>query len=86
MRDERSGEPQRVRHIGETICRMERPKSFRCYESRLTTLCRARDVALKSHLEYLEKQSERCSFPVPLGHAFYCRCAVRIYVANALGK
>ena len=62
------------------------PKDFICYKSEFETLCKARDVGLKTFIECLEEDSFECPFSVRLHGFSYCKCPVRVYIAKRLGK
>ena len=56
------------------------PNGFRCTDSRLEQLCRAKDIGLERFLECLETE-ERCTFSFTMGRSpLLCRCPVRMHL------
>ena len=60
---------------------MECPKNFQCYESGFTKLCKAKKF-LAGYADCLEENSDLCRFSVPFGEGLFCRCPLRVYVAE----
>jgi len=75
--------------IVEILGQMECPKGFKCVESGFDRLCQARDFGNEHYLECLEKPDPPC--PFALVHDYgnetrFCRCPLRVYLAQNLGK
>jgi hypothetical protein len=62
------------------------PKLLQCYYTGLKALCKARDIGLKSLVECLEEESNKCSFSLSLSGLHICKCPVRVYICKKLGK
>ena len=65
---------------------VECPKDFICYKSGFETLGKVKDVGLKGHVQCLEEKSSDCPFSVSFLSPNFCRCPVRIHIAENLGK
>ena len=74
------------RKITEIIGEMHCPEDFSCAESGFTELCKAKDIGLESFLECLEPDPSHCKFALAFGHAYYCRCPLRVYISKTLKK
>ena len=72
------------RKITEIIGEMHCPKDFECAESGFEELCRVRNIGLESYLECLEPDAKYCMFNLPFGKRYYCRCPLRVYLAQTL--
>ncbi|MHC4541097.1 MAG: hypothetical protein ACYS74_15160, partial [Planctomycetota bacterium] len=71
--------------IEEIVHEMDCPKDFACYRSGFTDLCKVKKAATSPWLVCSEVQPQRCRFALPIGHAYFCQCRLRHYVAKALG-
>jgi hypothetical protein len=56
------------------------PKLLQCYYTGLKALCKARDIALKTLVECLEENPDKCSFSLSLSGLHICKCPVRLYI------
>jgi len=72
--------------IEKIIAGMSCRKDFKCYKSNLSQLCKSKDVGLESFLECLEENPRDCEFSIGYGNSYYCRCPVRVYIANKLSE
>ena len=72
--------------IEEIIGGMKCPKDFRCYQSGLEVLCKAKDIGLDTYLQCMEVYPKRCSFSVAFGYSHLCECPLRAYIAKKLKK
>ena len=70
------------KEIGSIIGEMKCPKDFRCYKSGFKELCKARDFGIENYLECLEEKPEECSFAMPFGILYVCKCPLRFYLAK----
>jgi hypothetical protein len=68
-----------LKEIEEIINGMKCPKDFKCCKPGVDTLCKAEDIGLESYLR-------DCKFSFPFGDAYFCKCPLRIYIANELEK
>jgi hypothetical protein len=71
--------------IDEIIHDTDCPKDFECYRSGFTDLCSVKKAATGPLLECAEARPEMCRFALQIGHAYFCQCRLRHYVAKALG-
>lgn len=62
------------------------PKDFECYKSGFEILCKAKNIGLESYLECLEGDARDCKFSFPFADTYFCKCPLRIYIANKLKK
>ncbi len=74
------------RKITEIMGEMTCPKDFECAESGFDKLCSARNIGLESYLECLEPDSRYCTFNLPFSNIYYCRCPLRVYIAQTLKR
>ena len=58
---------QADKEIEEIIGQMKCPKDFRCYQSGLEVLCKAKDIGLDTYLECMEVYPQECRFSVAFG-------------------
>ena len=75
--------------IGKILGHMECAKGFMCAESGFERLCKARDFGNESYLECLEKTYPPCPFALVYHYDHetrFCRCPLRVYLAQNLGK
>jgi hypothetical protein len=72
--------------IEEIINGLKCPKNFRCYTSKFKSLCRAKDVGLKSFVACMDRDSLGCKFAILFGGLCFCQCPLRVYVAKNLQK
>ncbi len=75
-----------LKEIEEIINGMKCPKDFKCCKPGVDTLCKAEDIGLESYLRCLEEDARDCKFSFPFGDAYFCKCPLRIYIANELEK
>jgi hypothetical protein len=79
-----------IQKIKEIIDDLKCPKDFKCYKQGFEGLCQVKDVGLDSVVECLEinrnECTNGCTFRVSYGHAYYCTCPLRVYIAKRLKK
>ncbi len=74
------------RKIEEIIGGMQCPSNFKCCKSGLENICKVKDIGLKDYLDCLEESPLKCTFALPFGGAYLCRCPLRIYLAKELKR
>ena len=77
------------KRIDELVDQMECPKGFKCAESGFESLCKARDFGNEHYIICLEKTYPACPFAIAYGFGHetrFCRCPLRVYLAQNLGK
>ena len=74
------------KELKQIIGEMECPKGFRCYQSGLEVLCKAKDIGLDEYLECMEVNPQECPFSVAFGYSHFCQCPLRVYIAKKLKK
>jgi hypothetical protein len=74
------------KQIEEIIRGMSCPKDFVCYKSGFENLCNAEDIWQDSFLKCREDNPRECVFSRIFGHAYYCECPLRVYIAKTLRK
>jgi hypothetical protein len=57
-------------------------KGFKCAESGFDQVCKAKDIGLKSYVDCLEEHAHGCTYALPFGDGYYCRCPLRVYLAK----
>ena len=67
--------------LGDLKCK----KELSCVKKGLEDLCRATNIGPKSHLVCLEKD-RACTFSLPYGAGFICKCPVRSIIETEQGK
>lgn len=72
--------------IEELMPGMQCSKKFKCLESDFENLCKARNYWNYISLECLESNPESCEFAVPNRNGYLCRCPLRMYLREKLGK
>ena len=72
--------------IEELMQGMQCSKKFKCIESDFENLCKARNYWNYISLECLESNPESCEFAVPNRNGYLCRCPLRMYLRERLGK
>lgn len=72
--------------IEEIMPGMHCSKNFKCIESGFEILCKARKYWNESYLECLESHPDSCEYAVPTGNEYLCKCPLRIYLSDKLGK
>ena len=72
--------------IEEIIDGLGCPKSFICYETNYEELCKAEYVAREKILRCLEKTPENCKFSLLCNDTYNCKCPLRHYIAEKIGK
>jgi hypothetical protein len=60
------------------------PKDFFCYQSRFNSLSKTENIGLESFLVCFEEKPQVCTFAHSIDNHFFCKCPLRIYIANAL--
>jgi len=70
--------------IEEIMGEMSCPKSFQCAESGFEMLCKAKDRGIEGYLDCLDENFYRCSFAVPFGKGYVCKCPLRVYLSKEL--
>ncbi len=71
--------------IEEIMGQMECPKNFECVMNGFQQLCKARDFGVEGFAYCLEENPPLCSFALPFGFAFICRCTLRVHIAKNIG-
>ena len=61
-------------------------KAYKCYNSGLKMLCKAKDIGLDSFVECLEREPNACDFSFPFGLMYLCQCPLRIYIAKEMNS
>ena len=74
------------KRIAEIAGSMQCPENFKCAESGLENLCRAKDFGVEEYLDCLEEKPEACSFASSFASGHLCRCSLRVYIAKNLKK
>lgn len=65
---------------------MQCPKNFKCIDSSLESLCKAKDFGLENYLECLENNPPACKFALRFGGGYFCQCPLRVYLNKKLKK
>ena len=60
-------------------------KGLTCVSQGFEALCRANRMGNVEYLECMEKD-QHCSFRLSFGSGFLCKCPIRIYLKQELGK
>jgi len=71
--------------VKEILGDLECAKELKCTEGGLEKLCKARSIGSDEFMICLEKATE-CSFKVPFGQGYLCKCPVRIHIYKEFGK
>jgi len=71
--------------ILEIIESFDCPEHFSCYRSAFENLCEFRFVG-KDVIECLDEKSKTCYHHFNFGHGRFCKCPLRLYLANNLNK
>jgi hypothetical protein len=79
-------EEDQRKEIEELVGQMQCPKDFRCYQSGLEVLCKAKDIGMELFLECLEETPQNCKFSVMIGRSYLCQCPLRYYIFERLKK
>ena len=74
-----------INKIKQILGSLECRKDLLCAKRGLGDLCRTRDTRLETFLECLD-DDRSCSFRVPFGNGFLCKCPVRMYIKREIGK
>ena len=74
------------KQIEKIIDVLQCPKSFICYKSGLTDLCKVKDIGLESFIICLEKYPLECKFSIYYGEVYFCQCSLRVYIAKKFRK
>jgi len=74
------------KRIEKIIGKIQCPKRFKCVESGVENLCKAKDFGLEDYLECLEEIPPQCTFAFPFGTVYFCQCPLRVYLAKKLKK
>jgi len=72
--------------IEEIIKQIKCSKNFQCYTSGFENLAKVRKIGTYDLLECLSKKAGNCEFSFPFGSGYFCKCPVRAYIAEKLGK
>ncbi len=67
--------------LGDLKCK----KELSCVRGEFENLCRVTNIGQKSHLACLEKD-RGCTFSLPYGAGFICKCPIRSIIKTELGK
>ena len=62
------------------------PHGCKCYRLNPDEICKARATDLENLLECLEDDPEQCTFSMPFGGTYFCKCQTRIELAKILDK
>ena len=71
--------------IEQIMADMNCPKDFTCYKSAFKKLCKAKDNGMNDYADCLDSDL-KCSFKLSFGNGFFCRCPLRVYFAQNVGK
>ena len=74
------------KELEEIIDGFKCPKGFLCYKSKFDSLCKAKDIGMKSFLVCLEEKPRECKFSIDGGDCFFCEGPLRTYSAKKLLK
>ena len=69
-------------HIDGLMHSMKCSKNFACAQSNSETLCRAKDIGLKSNLVCLEEVGAECDYRLKSDFGQFCQCPIRICLAK----
>lgn len=72
------------KRLDEIIGQLKCPKDYRCYKLGFKKLCKMKETAGSRLYECLEKGPNECTFSVSYGHAHFCSCPLRIFIANKM--
>jgi len=73
------------KEIEEIIGNMQCPNDFKCYQSDLEALCKAKSIGKTDSLLCLEKKPLKCKF-LSVGRGYVCECPLRYYIFKKLKK
>jgi len=65
---------------GEINC----PQNYKCIESGYENLCKTQDIRTEPYIECLDEHPDKCSFSIRFGSSYWCKCPLRIYIAEEL--
>ena len=68
--------------ISKTKCR----KNFECYKSGFANLTPVKKLGSEGLIECLGENPQMCEHSSSFGDGRFCKCPVRIYIAEKLGK
>ena len=71
--------------IKEILGDLKCAKLLKCVDSGLEELCKAQSIGSDEFMICLEEGPE-CSFTLPFGKGYMCKCPVRIYIYKNYGK
>ena len=74
------------RQIEEIISTIECQKDFECYKSGFQNLTKVKSFEPQDLVECLGENPQQCQFSFPFGNGYFCKCPVRAYIAQKLGK
>ena len=60
------------------------PKDFVCYKSGFENLCKAENIWMEFLFKCLEDDPRECVFSEGYDHVYYCKCPLRVYIAQTL--
>mgnify|MGYP001598516536 FL=1 len=72
--------------IEEIMSSMDCPKGFQCYESYFDNICQAAHRGLEMYADCCDIGNTTCEFRIPFGYGAFCRCPLRVFIANHLKK
>ena len=62
------------------------PQGCKCYLLKPDEICKARGTDIENLLECLEEEPEHCTFSMPFGNTYFCKCQVRKELAKILNE
>jgi len=65
---------------------MDCQKGFRCYQSGFDNICPASQRGLEMYADCRDASNAPCEFRIPFGHGAFCKCPLRVFIANYLHK
>jgi len=61
------------------------PEHFPCIRSEFEDLCKIHLIGI-NFVECLDEKAKTCKQHFNFGHGYFCKCPVRIYLANTFNK
>ena len=58
---------------------------FPCFRSEFKNLCKFRFIG-KGIVECLDEKAKTCDHHFNFGHGYFCKCPLRLYLANTFNK
>jgi hypothetical protein len=75
------------KELEEIIDGMQCPKGFQCYKSGLKSLCKAKKFDVYESLMCLnDEDAQKCLFSERYAYKYFCKCPLRNYIAEKVGK